>query len=108
MVVAFVLLAVAISTEVGATALLPRTHGFTHPGWSVLVLAGYAVAIALLAVVVRQIPVAVTYAIWSGAGTALVAVVGALWLKEPLNAVQIACLALIIAGVVGLNVAGTH
>ncbi|HET8599455.1 MAG TPA: multidrug efflux SMR transporter [Segeticoccus sp.] len=108
MLVAYVLLAVAISTEVGATALLPRTDGFTDARWSVVVLAGYALAIALLAVVVKQIPVAVTYAIWAGAGTALVAVVGALWLKQPLNAAQIACLALIIVGVVGLNLTGTH
>jgi small multidrug resistance pump len=108
MVVAVVLLAVAISTEVGATVLLPRTHGFTDPRWTMVVLAGYALAIALLAVVVKHIPVAVTYAIWSGVGTALVAVCGALWLKESLNPAQVACLALIILGVVGLNLAGAH
>ncbi|TWP35334.1 multidrug efflux SMR transporter [Leekyejoonella antrihumi] len=102
------LLAVAIVVEVGATAVLPRAQGFTDLPWTFVVLVGYGLSIALLAVVVKHIPVAVTYAVWSGAGTALVAMIGALWLKEPLSVAQVACLALIILGVVGLNLAGTH
>jgi small multidrug resistance pump len=106
--VAAVLLAVAIIVEVVSTALLPRTHGFTSPLWTVVVVLGYAVSIGLLAAVVRTIPVSLTYAVWSGAGTALVAVVGLVFLGESLSRMQLASLALIVVGVVGLNVAGSH
>ena len=70
------LLLLAIGIEVGATAALPRTDGFTQPVWTPIVLVGYAVSIWLLALVVRQMPVSVAYAIWAGLGTAAIAVVG--------------------------------
>lgn len=103
---AVAMLALAIVLEVGATALLPRTQGFTQPGWSAVVLSGYGVSVWLLALVVRTIPVSITYAIWAGLGTALVAVIGVLFLGEQLTVVKAASLGLIVAGVVGLNLAG--
>ena len=60
--------------EVVATALLPRAEGFTNLWWSLGVIGGYALSIWLLALVVRQIPVSIAYAVWSGIGTAMVAV----------------------------------
>ena len=71
------LLLAAIATEVAATAALPRTQGFKDPLWSVVVIGGYAASIWLLALVVRHMPVSTAYAIWSGLGTAAVAVIGA-------------------------------
>ena len=103
-----VLLGIAIIVEVMATALLPRTEGFTSLGWTALVISGYAGSIWLLTVIVRSLPVSVTYAIWAGAGTALVAVVGLVFLGESLTWVKAASLALIVAGVVGLNLTGAH
>ena len=108
MLVAALLLLVAIATEVGATAALPRTQGFHHPGWTAIVLAGYAVSIWLLAIVVRHIPVSVTYAIWAGLGTAAIAVVGVVVLGESWDPVKVAALGLIISGVVLLNLQGAH
>lgn len=105
---AFLLLGAAIVIEVGATALLPKADGFTHPGWAAVVLAGYGLSIWMLTVVVKQMPVSVAYAVWAGAGTALVAVIGLLFLGEHLNWVKAASLALIVAGVVGLNLTGAH
>ncbi len=102
------LLALAVAAEVAATSALPRTEGFHDLGWSLLVLAGYAVSIWLLAVVVRQLSVSVTYALWAGLGTAAVAVVGTLFLGEQLTAVKAAGLALIVGGVVLLNLQGAH
>ncbi len=102
------LLLAAIATEVAATAALPRTQGFKDPMWSVAVIVGYAASIWLLALVVRQMPVSTAYAIWSGLGTAAVAVIGALWLGESLNPLKVAALAMIITGVVVLNVQGAH
>ena len=94
--------------EVAATASLPRTDGFTRPGWTAVVVAGYAVALWLLSLVVRTMPVSVAYAVWAGLGTALVAVVGVVLLGEPLGWVRAVSLGLVVVGVVGLNLSGAH
>lgn len=108
MFVAFALLAVAIVVEVFSTAALPRTDGFRDPFWAVIVLAGYAVSIWLLAIVVQRLPVSVTYAVWSGLGTAVIAVIGVVYLGESWNPVKVTALALIVVGVVVLNLESVH
>ena len=105
---AMVLLVVAIGIEVLATSLLPRTDGFRDVGWTVAVMAAYTVSIWLLTIVVRTVPVSVAYAIWSGLGTAAVAVVGYLYLGESMGALKAVSLTLIVVGVVGLNLGGAH
>ena len=106
MYVAVALLLAAIGIEVAATALLPRSQGFTDPVWSLVVVGGYAASIWLLAIVVRTISVSTAYAVWSGLGTAIVAVIGYLWLGEHMSVLKAASLAMIVLGVVGLNLAG--
>lgn len=108
MLAAWLLLLAAIGIEVGATSLLPRTEGFRSPGWSVAVLLGYAASIGLLSLAVRDIPVSVAYACWAGLGTAGIAVVGYLWLDESMDVVKVAAIALIIGGVLLLNLRGAH
>ncbi len=108
MVGAWVLLLGAIGVEVASTAALPRTHGFREPLWTALVLGGYAASIWLLAVVIRHIPVSITYAVWSGLGTAGIALVGVLLLGERMDLVKAAALMLIIGGVLVLNLHGAH
>ena len=103
-----VMLLGAIALEVAATSSLGRTRGFSDPVWTIGVLAAYGAAFWLLSRVVRTMQVSIAYAIWSGLGTALVAVIGYLWLGEPLSALKIGCLALIVIGVVGLNLLGAH
>jgi len=105
---ALVLLMLAIATEVGATAALPRTEGFTHLVWTPIVLIGYAVSIWLLAIVVREVPVSVAYAIWSGMGTALIVVVGVMVLGESWDLTKIGAVAMIVVGVVVLNLHSAH
>ena len=100
---AVVMLVTAIGAEVAATALLPRAAGFTDLGWSAVVLSGYLLSIWLLAVVVRTMPVSMAYAVWSGLGTASVAVIGYIWLGESMSWAKAASLAMIVVGVVGLN-----
>ncbi|WP_300678691.1 SMR family transporter [Nocardioides sp.] len=102
------LLAGAIAVEVMASLALPKAKGFTDPLWSLLVVAGYAGAIYLLTVVVKDIPVSVAYAIWAGAGTAATAVLAAIFLDETLDWIKVVSIMLIIGGVVGLNLSGTH
>lgn len=102
------LLTIAIATEVGATAALPRAQGFTDPGWTAIVVMGYAFSIWLLTVVVKEIPVSVTYAIWAGVGTAAIAVIGVMFLGEPLGYAKVIAIGLIISGVILLNLQGAH
>ena len=89
---------VAISVEVGATALLPKAAGFTDPFWSLVVVAGYGASIWMLALVVRAMPVSVAYAIWAGVGTAAVAVIGTAFLGESMNWLKAGSLAMIVLG----------
>ncbi|MBL7495792.1 QacE family quaternary ammonium compound efflux SMR transporter [Frankia sp. CNm7] len=103
---ALALLAAAIGSEVAASALLPRADGFKDPWWTAVVLLGYGLSIWLLALVVRTLSVSVTYAIWAGVGTAVVAVVGVFFLGEAMSWAKGVSLALIIAGVIGLNLVG--
>lgn len=105
---AFLLLLLAIAIEVVATAALPRAKGFTDLGWSAFVAVGYLVSIWMLTVVVRRMDVSVAYAIWSGVGTAAIAVIGFLWLGEGMSVAKVGGIVLIIAGVVILNTAGAH
>ncbi|MGZ8726302.1 MAG: DMT family transporter [Aeromicrobium sp.] len=102
------LLAIAIATEVGATAALPRAAGFTNPSWSAIVVAGYALSIWLLTIVVKEIPVSVTYAVWAGLGTAAIAAIGVMFLDEPLGAAKVVAITLIVSGVALLNLQGAH
>ena len=105
---AWVLLLSAIGVEVVSTASLPRTDSFRDPLWTGLVLLGYALSVLLLAIVIRNIPVSVAYAVWSGVGTAGIAVVGVLFLQERLDLAKVAGIALIIVGVVVLNLHQAH
>ena len=108
MFVTSLLLALAIVVEVTATAALPRTEGLSNSGWSAFVIGGYAVAIWLLAKIVKTMPVSVAYAVWSGAGTALVAVIGVLVLGERLGGLKVTGLAAIVVGVVLVNLSTGH
>lgn len=105
---AAILLGVAIAAEVSSTALLPHTKGFSHPGWTLLVLGLYGFSIWLLAIIVKQIPVSIAYAVWAGVGTAAVAVIGWAFLGEHMSATKVVSLVLIAVGVVGLNLVGSH
>ena len=96
-------LVIAIGCEVAATSALKASEGFTRPLPSVVVVTGYVLAIYLLSLTLRTIPVGVAYAIWSGVGVALIAVIGWLFLGQKLDAPAIAGLVLIVAGVVVIN-----
>ncbi|MFC5176668.1 DMT family transporter [Nocardioides taihuensis] len=108
MFVAWGLLLSAIGVEVAATAALPRTEGFRNPGWTALVVAGYALSIWVLTLVIREIPVSTTYAVWSGLGTAGIAIIGVALLGEQLDVLKASALLMIIGGVVVLNIQGAH
>lgn len=100
------LLVAAIVAEVGGTTCLKLSDGFSRliPSLGVVVL--YPLSFVFLATVLRTIDVGVAYAIWSGLGTALVAVIGILLFGEPVSATRLASLGFIIVGIVGLQLSG--
>ncbi|NTX05534.1 multidrug efflux SMR transporter [Myxococcus sp. CA051A] len=105
---AYLFLLGAIACEVVATSLLKSTQGFTRLWPTVGCLSGYAVAFLLLAQAVKQVPVGVAYAMWSGLGTAAIVTIGVIFLDEPLSTTKVIGVALIIGGVVLLNLRGAH
>ena len=106
---AWIFLAGAIASEVVATAALKLSSGLTRPTPSVVVAVGYLLSFALLGQALKlQLQVSVAYAIWSGVGTAAITVIGMLLLNEPLTAGKAIGIALVIGGVVVLNLAGAH
>ncbi|MDB5942024.1 MAG: small multidrug resistance protein [Ramlibacter sp.] len=96
-------LSVAILAEVVATSALKASNGFSRPWPSVVVVLGYGLSFYCLSIVLRTVPVGVVYAIWSGVGIALITLAGWLFFGETLDAPAFAGLALIVAGVVVLN-----
>jgi small multidrug resistance pump len=98
------LLLLAILSEVVGTIALKASEGFTRLGPTVLMVVGYGLSLFLLALALKQIPLGVAYAIWSGLGTAGAVVAGILLWRESLNLVGIVGILFIIAGVVLLNI----
>ncbi|WP_030347954.1 DMT family transporter [Streptomyces sp. NRRL S-1022] len=104
----YLLLAGAIATEVAATTAMKYSAGFSRLGPSLVTALGYVVSFALLARTLRTVQIGTAYAIWSGVGTAAVAVLGLLLFGEGLNPTKVAGILLIIGGVVVLNLGGAH
>lgn len=99
----WLMLYAAIGFEVVGTTSLKLSQGLTRPGWFALCLLLYGTSFALLAVALKTIPVGVAYAIWSGAGTVLIACIGILWFQEAAHPLRLFFILMIVAGAVGLN-----
>jgi len=99
----YIYLGIAIVSEVIGTSALKAAEGFTRLWPSLVVAIGYACAFYFLSLTLRTIPVAVAYAVWSGIGIVLIALIGVFWFRQPLDLPAIAGMALIISGVVVLN-----
>jgi len=85
------------------------SEGFTKTVPSILLFVFYSLSFGMLTLALKRIDVSVAYAVWSGVGTALIATIGVLWFKEPITALKLISLGLIVGGVVGLNLGGgTH
>ena len=105
--VAYLFLFGAIAAEVCATSLLKSTAGFTRLWPTVACLTGYVVSFAALSQAVKGVQVSVAYALWSALGTAAIVAIGAVFLGEPITTAKVIGCALIIAGVITLNLSGT-
>jgi small multidrug resistance pump len=100
----YVYLFLAIVAEVIATSSLKAAEGFTKLGPSLLVIIGYFAAFFLLSLVLRSMTVGIAYAIWSGVGIILLALVGAVAFREIPDTPAVIGMGLIIAGVIVIHV----
>ncbi|USX16589.1 SMR family transporter [Oxalobacteraceae bacterium OTU3CAMAD1] len=107
----WLMLGIAIVAETIATSALKSSEGFSKLVPSAIVLVGYGVAFYFLSLTLRSIPVGIAYAVWSGVGIVLITAVGWAFFGQKMDAPALIGMALIIAGVVIMNVfssAGAH
>lgn len=99
----YLYLIMAIVLEVIGTSALQASEQFTRPKPLILTAIGYAASFYFLSLALRTLPVGIAYAVWSGLGIVLIALVGLVWFGQKLDAPAVAGLALIVAGVGVIN-----
>lgn len=102
---AWTLLSVAILFEVAGTTCMRLSESFTRLVPSILIFVFYAISFAFNTLVTRTLGLSIVYAVWSGAGTVLTALIGYIYFKEPATALKMASAGLIVIGVFGLHAA---
>lgn len=100
----YLYLAIAIVAEVAATSALKASEEFTKLFPSLIVVIGYGIAFYFMTLVLRVMPIGITYAIWSGLGIVLVSVVGFYFYKQTPDLAAVIGMALIVTGVVIINI----
>lgn len=100
----WIYLAIAIVAEVVGTTFLRASAGFTKPLPSLAVVVGYGIAFYFLSLTLDTIPTGVAYAVWSGVGVTLIAGLGWVMYGQRLDTAGLIGIALIVAGVVVLNI----
>lgn len=103
---AYLYLAISIVLEVAGTTSMKLSEGFTKTMPSIMIFVFYALSFVVFTYALKKIDLALAYAIWAGTGTALIALIGIFYFKEPSSALKIISICLIITGVVGLNMSG--
>ncbi len=103
---AWIYLAIAGLFEVGWAIGLKYTHGFTRLVPTTLTLASMVVSLGLLGLALKSLPVGTAYAVWTGIGTLGTAMLGIMLFGEPAHALRLACIGLIVAGIIGLKLVG--
>ena len=104
----WILLLLAIGSEVIGTSCLKLSQGFSRPIPTLVVLAAYSTSMLLLSRVVQTIPLGITYALWSGIGIIAIVLVGLLAYKQVPSAWQLIGISMITAGVIIVNLTGKH
>lgn len=99
----WIYLFIAIIAEVAATSALKPAEGFTRPLPTIVVFVGYGAAFYFLSLTLRTIPIGVTYAIWAGAGIALITLIGWTIYGQRLDIFALLGIGLILAGVLVIN-----
>ena len=100
---AWFLLFLAGLLEVGWAVGLKYTDGFTRPIPTLLTVISMIASLGLLGLSLKTLPLGTAYAIWTGIGTVGTAVLGIVLFGEPVTVIRLACITLIVAGIVGLK-----
>jgi small multidrug resistance pump len=100
---AWVLLLFTVVFEVFGTLSMKLSAGLTKWVPTLMIFVSYGLSFSLFSLVLKSIDLSVAYAIWSGAGTLVVSLIGILYFQESLNAVKVISILLIAAGIVGLK-----
>ena len=98
-------LALAGALEIVWAIGLKYTEGFTRPIPTLITVVAMVASVALLGLALRHIPVGTGYAVWTGIGAAGTAILGIVLFGEPATTMRLGCIALIVAGIVGLKLA---
>ncbi|WP_346355151.1 quaternary ammonium compound efflux SMR transporter SugE [Azotosporobacter soli] len=101
---AWIWLLIAGVFEVAWAIGLKYTEGFSRLGPSAFTLAAMGASMYFLSAAVKELPIGTAYAVWTGVGAAGTAIMGMILLGEPREAGRIACLGLIVAGIIGLKI----
>lgn len=104
----WLILFAAIVFEVSGTLTLKFTEGMTRLWPTLLMFALYLISLFGLSQAVQRIPVGTAYAVWAGLGTLLVAIIGAIWFKEPVTMLRVLSTFFVVAGVAGLYLTSTE
>lgn len=99
----YVALSLAVISEIFGTTMLKLSEGFTHLFPSLGVMIGYGLSFYFMSISLKTVPLSLAYAIWSGAGTALTALIGVLVWHDPFNWMTLVGLVFIIGGIVLLR-----
>ena len=99
----YIYLLIAIVFEVLATTALKETQGFTRLLPSLITVVGYGLAFYFLSLPLRSMPVGIVYALWCGAGIVMITIIGWTWFRQQLDLPALAGMALIMAGVLVIN-----
>jgi small multidrug resistance pump len=101
----WLILSAAIVCEVVATMMMELSQSLTRWRWVPPMLLFYVLALLGLALALRTLEVGIAYAVWAGAGTLLIAMLGVIFFKESMSMMKMLSMVLVIAGIVGLNLA---
>jgi len=104
----WIVLMAAIVLEVAGTTSMKLSEGFSRLLPSVAIFVCYGLAFVALIYVLKSMDVSVAYAVWAGLGTALIALIGVAYFGESMDWLRGVSLALVVLGVVGLNLSGSH
>lgn len=100
---AVIYLVLAIFLEVAGTTSMKLSNGFTQLGPSILIFVFYFFSFGFLTLSLKRLEISTAYAVWSGLGTLLIALIGMFFFKESMTVIKALSLMLIIIGVVGLR-----
>jgi multidrug transporter EmrE-like cation transporter len=99
-------LVLAIIFEAGWAIAMKLSSGFSRPVATLVTVVAYVLSLVFLTLATRRMEIGTAYALWAGSGVALIAAAGVIYFKEPVTGLKLASMALILAGIVGLQLSG--